>query len=154
MKIIKYVIVAILSATVSFNSVSARVGENEQELVTRYGVGKPSDIQRQSGANTFKYFKNNFQIEVVLLDGNSIWEIIQKQDGDKYISDDDIKTILDGYKKPGEKWTFDRRKKLWEKSGKPKYVAYRWPGHEDYLCIKDIAVCDELDKKQTGAKGL
>lgn len=144
----------IIAVVVSLDFAVARVGETEKEVVARYGAGAPSDIQRQAGAETFKYLKNNFQIEVVMLDGKSIWEIIQKQDGDKYISDKEIKTILDGYKVPGQTWTFNIQKKVWARSGKPKYIAYRWPDHEDYLCIKDIVACETLEKANGGAKGL
>jgi len=150
----KHAFLMIAFAAVSCTSASARVGETEKEIITRYGDGARSDLQRQSGAETFKYFKNNFQIEVVIHDGKSIWEIFQKQDGDKYISDGDIKNILDGYKAPGQGWLFDRQKKLWKRSGKPKYVAYRWPGWEEYLCIKDIEACEALDKQNPGSKGL
>ena len=131
-----------------------RVGETKQEIEVRYGVGPLSDIQRMVGAETYKYFKENFQIEVVIYEGKSIWEIIQRQDGDKNITDAQIKDILNGYKETGRTWFFDQRQKRWERSNKPKYVAYRWPGHEDYLCIKDLAICDELEKKSKGSKGL
>ena len=132
----------------------ARVGETQHEITARYGAGGLSDIQRMPGAETYKYFKDNFQIEVVIYEGKSIWEIIQRQDADKMITDAQIKDILNVYKEGGHTWFFDQRLKRWERSNKPKYVAYRWPGHEDYLCVKDLAACDALEKGSKGSKGL
>lgn len=134
-------------------SIEARVGETKAEIEARYGKGGLSDIQRQPGATTYKYFKNGFQIEVVIHEGKSMWEIIEKI-ADRYTSDQDIQDVLEGYRKAGESWKFDKAKKVWEKSGVPRLVAYRWPGHEGYLCIKDAKAVEALDKKNPGAKGL
>ncbi len=151
MKPLLHLIILLIAWT---TNVEARVGETKAQIDERYGEGGLSDIQRQVGATTYKYFKNSFQIEVVIFNGKSIWEIIQRQDQDRYITDQNIQDILDGYRKPGESWELNRATKVWEKSGQPKLIAYRWPGHEDYLCIKDKAVWEELEKKNTGAKGL
>ena len=51
-------------------------------------------------------------------------------------------------------WRFDRKENRWESAGKPKYVAYRMPGHGDFFSIKDIEACEVLDKAGTGSKGL
>jgi len=134
-------------------SAFSRVGETQQQIEARYGAGPLSDIQRMPEAQTYKYMKDNFQIEVVIYEGRSIWEIIQRQDGDRYITDPEIKDILNAYKEAGRTWFYDQRLKRWERSNKPKYVAYRWPGHEDYLCIKDLAVCDALEKSNQASKG-
>ena len=145
------ILIAVTFATIA--TALARVGETAPEISARYGEGGLSDIQRMPGAQTFKYFKDNFQIEVVIYEGKSIWEIIQRQDADKMITDAQIKDVLAAYKEGGHTWFFNQRLKRWERSNQPKYVAYRWPGHEDYLCIKDLAVCDSLEKANKG-KGL
>jgi hypothetical protein len=134
-------------------SASARVGETQQEINARYGTGGLSDIQRMPGAETYKFMKGDFQVEVVIYEGKSVWEIFQRQTGDKNITDAEIKEILNAYKEGGRTWFYDQRLKRWDRSNKPKYVAYRWPGHEDYLCIKDLAVCDALEKGNKGSKG-
>jgi len=150
----KQVLIAALAIGAAVTSATARVGETQQEITARYGAGQLSDLQRQAGAETFIYRKENFQIEVVMSEGKSVWEIIQRQDGDRVITDDEIKDILNGYKDAGRTWFFDKRDKRWIRSGQPKYIAYRWPGHEDYLCIKDQAACEALEKKNKGSKGL
>lgn len=133
----------------------ARLGETEQQIIARYGQGQPSDIQRQPGAQTLKFTKNNFQIEVVIDQGKSIWEIIKRLDTGGEIPELDVKNILDGYKEQKRNWRFDRRDNRWESPGKPKYIAYRWPGHEDFLSVKDIAACEALDKAAgNNSKGL
>jgi hypothetical protein len=137
----------------AIGSALARVGETQQEISARYGKGELSDIQRMPGAQTFKYFKGDFQVEVVISEGKSIWEIFQRQTGDKNLTDAEIKEILNAYKEGGRTWFYDQRLKRWDRSNKPKYVAYRWPGHEDYLCVKDLAACDALEKGNKGSKG-
>lgn len=134
----------------------ARLGETEKDIVARFGEGQPSDIQRQVGAQTLKFLKNGIQIEVVIYQGKSVWEIYQKKDGSGAFPEADIKNLLDAYKEPKETkrtWRYDRRDKRWESAGKPKYVAYLWPGHEDFFCIKDLTVCEVLDKTGAGTKG-
>lgn len=164
--------ITVIAAGVAFSAVSARVGETKQEIDVRYGAGEKSNIQRLPGAETFKYLKNNFQIEVVMLNGKSIWEIFQRKD--KLITDDDIKDLLkanvalpensDANSSKSSSWTepngetkrtwyFNRQKQRWERSGKPRFVAYRWPGHEDYFCIKDVEACDAQEAKAQGVSG-
>jgi hypothetical protein len=148
---------ALLLTLVLANTALGRLGESEKEITARFGGGQPSDIQRQTGAQTMKYFKNVFQIEVVISQGKSIWEIYQKQGGSGAFPEADIKNLLEAYKEPKETkrtWRYDRREKRWESSGKPKLIAYLWPGHEDFFCIKDSAACDALDKSAPGSKGL
>jgi hypothetical protein len=148
-------LVTVLTILLCTHALQARLGETEAEIKARYGDGQLSDIQRQPGAQTFKHFKNGFQIEVVISQGKSVWEIMQRQGGSGEFPEADIKNILDGYKKEMKRsWRFDRRDNRWESAGKPKYVAYLWPDHEDFFCIKDLTACDELDKAAPGSKGL
>lgn len=135
-------------------SLHARVGETEQEIKTRFGEGAPSDIQRQAGAQTLKFTKDNFQIEVVLHNGHSIMEIYRRLDVGGELPKTDVENILDGYKAQKRTWRYDRRDKRWESSAKPKLIAYLEPGHEDHFFIKDVGACETLDKAQTGSKGL
>src|SRR5205085_512487 len=79
-----------------------RVGESGKEISARFGEGSLSDRQRQPGAQTFKYFKNGFQIEVVIHNGKCIWEIYHKQSGSGAFPEADIKNLLDSYKEPAE----------------------------------------------------
>lgn len=147
-------LIALLCIGSLISSLHARVGETDQEIKTRFGEGGPSDIQRQAGAKTLKFIKNNFQIEVVLHNGRSIWEIYRRLDVGGEMPSGDVQNILDGYKAQKRTWRFDRREKRWESSTKPKLVAYLWPGHEDHFSIKDVEACEALDKVGTGSKGL
>jgi hypothetical protein len=133
---------------------SARIGENPQEVVARYGDGKKfRDRITAKGAETFRYEKNGFIIDVVFLDGKSVMEVIQRKD--RTITDEDIKGLLKLYDSSATNWRFDRREKRWERGGKPKLVAYREPGHEDFFFIKDIEICDAAEKKtKEGIKSL
>lgn len=143
-------------ATVCFliSPAQARLGETLQEIIQRFGPGELSDMQRQPGAKTYKYHKDDFQIEVVIDQGKSIWEIYTRKNGNGgQFTDADIKNILAGYKDQKRNWHEDRdTANRWTASGKPKYEAYRWPGHEDYFCVKDIAACAALDKAAGGTK--
>lgn len=131
----------------------ARLGETEQEIIQRFGTGELSDMQRQPGAKTYKYRKDDIQIEVVFDQGKSIWEIYQRKNISGQFPEADIKNILAGYKEQKRNWHVDRdAQNRWEASGKPKYEAYLWPGHEDFFCVKDIAACAALDKKIGSSK--
>ena len=128
----------------------ARIGETAQEITARFGQGnKSGDRLSAPGAETYKYEKSGFFVEVVLLNGTSVWEIFKRKD--QNITDDDIKAFLKLYDSPATTWRFDRKDKRWERSGKPKLVAYKWPGHEDFFCIKDIELCGGAEKKGKGA---
>ena len=150
----KAYIVTILSVVSLCHSLHARVGETDQEIKVRFGEGGPSDIQRQVGAKTLKFIKNNFQVEVVLHNGRSIWEIYRRLDVGGEMPAVDVQNILDGYKAQKRTWRFDRREKRWDSSTKPKLIAHLWPGHEDHFSIKDVEACEALDKAATGSKGL
>lgn len=155
--IMKHIIKILFFMLSISNLAHGRVGETVQEITARFGQGKPSGVQRQVGAETWKYAKNGFLIEVVFSQGKSIWEIYQKQGGSGSFPESDIENILDGYKESKENkrtWRFDRREKRWEISGKPKLEAYLWPSHEDFFCIKDIAACEALAKQAPGSKGI
>ncbi len=148
---------ALLLTLVLANTAFGRLGETEKEITARFGEGQLSDIQRQTGAQTMKYFKNGFQIEVVISQGKSIWEIYHKQGSSSAFPEADIKNLLEAYKELKESkrtWRYDKKERRWESSGKPKLIGYLWPGHEDYFCIKDSAACDALDKSAPGSKGL
>ncbi len=159
----KQILVILTMAIVAVCPAHGRVGETKEQIDQRYGAGQVSDIQRLQGAETFKYLKGNFQIEVVIYQGKSIWEIFQRHDVE--ITDADIKEILKASTEktdssafdistgPEKTWHFNQTKKLWERSGEPKLVGYRWPGHEDYFCVKDIAACDGLEKQIKGTPG-
>ena len=149
----KQALISGIFTIIAFSSASARLGESEKEIIARYGAGKLSDKQRQPGAKTYIYFKNQYQIEVVIYQGISIWEIIHRKNVKGVFTDKEAETVLDVYKEMKRKWRYDRRDKRWESSGKPKYVAYLWPGHKDFLCSKDIVACETLDKVYSG-KGL
>ena len=58
-----------------------------------------------------------------------------------------MKNILDAIAEPGKTWTFSRRDQKWMRYGSPKLAAYREPGHDDYLFIKDVDICADLAKK-------
>ncbi|MFZ0826338.1 MAG: hypothetical protein WAO02_02850 [Verrucomicrobiia bacterium] len=136
---------ALLTST---HSAFARIGETRQEIDRRYGEGKRSDIQRLEGAETIKYHLNNFQIEVVFHDNKSIWEIAQRQD--RLIDSDDIKILLKANSADGRTWHFYRLNHRWERPGDPLYIAYLWPGHEDYFCIEDVKACEALQNSEGG----
>lgn len=168
----KQALLSSLLALTVVGSAVARLGETEKEIEARFGEVKPSGLQRQPGAQTFKYFMNGFEIQVVFDQGKSIWEIFHKKDGSGAFAESDIKNLLDGYKEPKEPknpkapnklneptepkrtWRFDRRENRWESPGKPKYIAYRMEGHDDFFCIKDLTACEALDRAAAGSKGL
>lgn len=132
----------------------ARVGETDQEIKARFGEGRPSDFQRQAGAQTLKFTKDNFQIEVVLHNGHSIMEIYRRLDVSGEMPKMDVKNILDGYKAQKRTWRYDSEDNRWISSAKPKLIAYLEPGHEDHFFIKDIGACEALTKANSGSKGL
>lgn len=152
--------IALIVATLMFSIASqshARVGETMLEITARFGLGQTTDKQRLEGAQTYKFSKNGFQVEVVISQGKSIWEIYQKQNVAGTFPSNDIEQLLEGYKEAKENkrsWRFDRRENRWESTGKPKLIAYLWPSHEDFFCIKDEAACEALEKKSPGSKGL
>lgn len=132
---------------------SARVGETSQEIIARYGAGKKSkDRLSAPGAETFRHEKNGFFIDVVIVGGKSIMEVIHRKD--RIITDEDIKALLKLYDSSSTNWRFDRREKRWERGGKPKLVAYREPGHDDFLCIKDLEACEAAENTKDGIKSL
>jgi hypothetical protein len=130
----------------------ARVGETQQQIATRYGDGKKAKIQRLAGADTYEYRKDGFYVEVVLLDGKSVWEIYAHEKG---TTDEVIKELLKVNSTPEANWHFDKKANRWERGGTPMLVGYRFPGHEDFFCIKDLKACDAAEKKnKPGVGGL
>lgn len=125
-----------------------RVGETAEEITARYGAGKSANA-RLNGATTTKYVKDNFEVEVTILDGKSVWEIYHRRD--KVISDADIKEVLKANSKPEtNSWRMDKKDDRWERSGSPKLVAFKEPGHPDFFSIKDIAACEKAEKRKGG----
>ncbi len=133
-------------------SSQARVGETQKEITERYGEGKKADTQRITAAETFAYEKNEFYVEVVIYEGKSIMEIYAHRKG---TTDDVIKELLKVNTPTGTSWHFDRKESKWQRDGKPKLVGYRWPGHPDFFCLKDVDTCAVLEKKsKPSASGL
>ena len=141
---------AALAVTVA---AQARVGETADEIATRFGKGKKAQTQRLAGAETFEYEKNDFYVEVVILDGKSVMEIYAHRKG---TTDDVIKELLKANTINNETaWRFDRKENRWERGGTPKLVGFRWPGHPDFFCIKDPKACEAAEKKnKPSASGL
>ena len=135
----KHLIVITAAAFLCSLSAHARVGETEKEIAVRYGEGKKADTQRIAGAVTSAYTK-----EVVILDGKSVLEIFARKGGTTEAA---IQELLQMKSLPGATWRFDKKANRWERSGTPKLVAYRWPGHPEFFCIKDLKACEEAEKK-------
>lgn len=131
-------------------SAFARLGETREEIEKRYGKGTRSDIQRLEGAETMKYFYNNFQIEVAFHDNKSIWEIFHQ--GNR-ISTRDIKMLLKANAGDGLTWQFKSMNHGWERSGSPKYIGYLWPGHEDFFCIEDVKAIETIQNSDASETG-
>lgn len=150
----KTILLILTLVTCLTGSVFARVGETRQQIDTRYGQGtKTNDRLTAPGVETWKFDKAGYQIEVILLNGKSIWEVFHRKG--QLISDEDVKGLIDLYDTTTTNWRFDRKDKQWKRSGKPKLIAYRWPGHEDYFCIKDVDACEAAEKgRGAGAGGL
>ncbi len=121
----------------------ARVGETEKEIAARYGEGKKAENQRIPGAVTFAYTRDEFYVEVVILDGKSVMEIYVHKKG---MTDDVINELLKVNTASGTAWQFRRKANRWERSGSPQLVAYHWPDHPEFFCIKDLKACDNASK--------
>lgn len=131
--------------------VEARVGETKTEIEARYGNGdKSGNRVKAEGAESWTYKKAGFIIEVEIIDGKSVHEVLQG-DG-KFISDEDIKAVMKLYDSPSTTWRFDKKENRWKRSGKPKLEAYRYPGHPDFFVIRDAEVCDAAEKKRKAAE--
>ena len=138
--------VLILTALLLFTtSAFARLGETREQIAKRYGPGTRSDIQRLEGAETMKYSYNNFQIEVVFHEDKSIREIFHPTR--------DIYTLLKAYADDGHTWHYDGVTRNWIRSGSPKYIAYAWPGHEDYFCIEDLKAIESIQDSNVSGSG-
>ena len=133
-----------IAALLTTGSSQARVGETQKEITERFGEGKKADAQRLTGAETLAYEKNEFYVEVVLYEGKSIMEIYAHRKG---TTEEVIKDLLKVNTPTGTSWRFDRKESKWQRDGKPKLAAYRWPGHPDFFCIKDIEACAAVEKK-------
>ena len=148
----KLLIGLMIATFLAAGSVSARVGETQQQITTRYGVGKIAQNQRLAGAETFEYRKDDFYVEVVMLDGKSVLEIYAHTKG---TTDEVIKELLKVNHRAGAAWRFHRKPNRWERGGTPKLAAFRWPGHPDFFCIKDLKACEAAEKKfNPGTSGL
>ncbi len=148
----KHLIVGLIAAFLATASVHARVGETQTQIAARYGDGKKAQSQRLAGAETYEYRKDDFYVEVVILDGKSVMEIYAHSNG---TTDDVIKELLKVNSSTEATWHLDRKANRWERGGTPKLVAYRWAGHPEFFCIKDIKACDAAEKKhKPSASGL
>jgi hypothetical protein len=143
MKYLHLMILAVL--VVSTSSAFARLGEAREQIAKRYGPGTRSDIQRLQGAETMKYQYNNFQVEVVFHDDKSIWEIFHPTR--------DIYMLLKPYAGDGQTWHYDAVIRTWIRSGSPKYIAYAWPGHEDFFCIQDAKAIEAIEDRNVSGTG-
>jgi hypothetical protein len=122
----------------------AKIGETQKEIVARYGEGKKAETQRLVGAETFAYTSDDCYVEVAILEGKSALEIFAPKGG---ATEAVIKDLLQMNTIPGTAWRFDKKANQWERSGSPKLVAYKWPGHPEFFCIKDLKACEEAEKK-------
>ncbi|MGC3992202.1 MAG: hypothetical protein QM796_21410 [Chthoniobacteraceae bacterium] len=128
------------------SSASARIGETAEQILTRYGQGKKvEDRLIATGAETWKYDKGDFNIEVVFINGVSAWEIFSRKG--KLLSDDDIKDLLKVNTIEATSWRYDRRENRWERGGRPKLFAYKEPGHPEQFSIRDPALIEAAEKK-------
>jgi hypothetical protein len=147
----KHSILLMTAALLAAVSAQARVGETEKQIAARYGdAKKKAQTQRLAGAETFEYNKDDFYVEVVLLDGKSVLEIYAHKKG---TTDDVIKELLKVNTSTEATWHFDRKANQWERSGTPKLVGFRWPGHPDFFCIKDLKACEAAEKKNKPSAG-
>lgn len=143
-------IAAILALFTSLTA-HARIGETQQEIATRYGEGQKSNSRLKSpGAETWKYSKGGFSIEVIYVNGKSIWELFERKD--KVITDDDIKDLIKVNALSGASWRYDKKEQRWERGGTPKLVAYREPGHPDFFSIKDVEAFKAAEKQRSTDK--
>jgi hypothetical protein len=143
MKTLHVLILTALLLTTS--SAFARLGETREEIAKRYGPGKRCDIQRLTGAETMVYNYDNFEVEVVFHDEKSIWEIFHPTR--------DINLLLKPYADDGHTWHFNDTIHTWERSGSPKFIAYAWPGHEDYFCIDDVKAIEAIQDGTVNGTG-
>ena len=141
----KQTLAAILTIAVLVPCAQARIGETAAEIATRYGEGKKSR-DRLAGAETFKYQKNGFTIEVIFSNGKSIWEIFHRDDKD--ISDDEIKEILK-LNADNHGWREDKKAKRWIRGDK-KLEGFREPGHSDYFFLRDIKAVAAVEGARKG----
>ena len=146
----KHRIVMIAAILLAAGSAQARVGETQKQIAARYGDGKKAQTQRLVGAETFEYSKDDFYVEVVILDGKSVLEIYAHKLG---TTDAVIKELLKINSGTGATWHLDRKANRWERGGTPKLVAYRWPGHPDFFCIKDLKACEAAEKNHKPSTG-
>jgi hypothetical protein len=138
--------VLILTALLLFTtSAFARLGETRDQIARRYGPGTRFDIQRLQGAETMVYHYDNFEVEVVFHDDKSIWEIFHPTR--------DINLLLKPYADDGHTWHYNDTIHTWERSGKPKYIADLWPGHEDYFCIEDVKAIEAIQDENVNGSG-
>ena len=91
------------------------------------------------------YHYDNFEIEVVFHNDKSIWEIFHPTR--------DINNLLKAYADDGHIWHYNDTIHTWERSGNLKYIAYAWPGHEDYFCIEDVKAIEAIQDTNVSGTG-
>jgi hypothetical protein len=139
----KAAVTFLLLVAFAINDVQARVGETLEEIKARYGEGKATG-KRVANVDNLKFTKNGFDVEVSIKDGKSIYEMFHRKD--QVITDADIQEFLKANATPANRWRFDKKENHWERGGKPKFVAYREPGHPDFFVIKDLDACAAAEK--------
>jgi hypothetical protein len=92
---VKIPLLSLLLALIFAIPVWARLGETEDQLVSRYGkeTGMRSAGQAPFTVTILLFQKSGFDIEVTLLNGVSVQEWIKKSSGDK-ITNDEAGTLL------------------------------------------------------------
>jgi len=145
--------VLILSGLLVFTtSAFARLGETREQIDKRYGQGTRSETQRLEGAETIKYHFDSFEVEVVFHDNKSIREIFHNPQS-HLISTRDIKMFLKANADHRHRWQYQGMNHGWERSGRPKYIACLWPGHEDYFCVEDVKAIEAIQISNVSETG-
>ena len=132
----KKILALILVATLGTFAAHARIGETFDQVTKRYGEGRKQNCDRLPGAEQYNFVKNPFAIEVILLDGKSVMEVVHRVEG-PHISDDEIKELLK-VNGDGHTWSLDRKDNQWMRNDH-KVRAFHQPGHHDYFFIEDVA---------------
>jgi hypothetical protein len=143
----KSIAVAVALLALSSLSAPARIGETFEEVSQRYGVGQKQDCDRLPGGEKHYFVKSPYGIEVILLNGKTVMEVVHRTQGPQ-ISEDEKKELL---KVNGDNhaWSFSKRENHWMRSDH-KIRAYCQPGHPDFFFIEDVAAAKQA---RSGGKG-
>jgi len=142
---------SLFGAIVALTSLNAhaRIGETLAQISERYGTGETQNCDRLPGGEKHYFVKKPFGIEVILLEGKTVMEVIHRVEGPA-ISEAEVKELL---KANGDNhgWAFDKRDKEWMRSDR-KLRAYFLPGHPDFLFIEDVAATKQARAKASKGK--